>query len=234
MTRKDSRERDMGTTIRICATIPHAEGLARWGRAHEEMIAEIAHDNLEVVMLDLPDAPIAAVETKHDADIVAAAHTRAALRAEAEGFDAVAMGCLGEPGVTAAKAMLRIPVIGEAQAAMHMAALVARRFSLVGPGGREYAADFDHAYRYGFSQHLVSVKGVECTSASFAFEEEGLADLTIRAAMQAIEEDGAQAIIGYGSLKIIRALRNALPVPVINPVTSGILLAEAAARACSA
>ena len=50
------------------------------------MIAEIAHEGVEVVM---------------DADIVAAAHTRAALRAEAEGFDAVAMGCLMEPGVAA-------------------------------------------------------------------------------------------------------------------------------------
>jgi allantoin racemase len=223
--------KEMSTTVRICATIPHAEGLARWGRAHEEMIAEIAHENLEVVMVDLPNVPVTAVETRHDADIVSAAHTQAALRAEAEGFDAVAMGCLGEPGVAAAKAMLRIPVIGEAQAAMHMAALVARRFSFVGPGGRDYGADFDHAHRYGFSQHLVSVKGVGSTSASFAFEEEGLAELMIRGSRQAIEADGAQAIIGYGSLGVLRAMRKALPVPVINPVTSGILLAEAAARA---
>jgi allantoin racemase len=185
-------------------------------------------------MVDLPDAPVAAVETKHDADLVAALHTEAALRAEAEGFDAVAMGCLAEPGVAAAKEMLKIPVIGESQAAMTMASLLARRFCFVGPGGRDFTDDYDRAGRYGFSRHLVSVRGVAGTSASFAFEEEGLAELMIREARQAIEEDGAQAIIGYGSMKVLRAMREALLVPVINPVTSGILLAEAAARARSA
>ncbi len=221
----------MSTTIRICATIPHAEGLARWGQAHEEMIAGIAHDGLEVVMVDLPDVPVTSVQDRHDADIVAAAHTKVALRAEVEGFDAVAMGCLGEPGVAAAKDVVRIPVIGEAQAAMHMAALVARRFSFVGPDHGDGTEEYDLAHRYGFSQHLVSVKGVAATSPAFAFDEEGLAELVIREARLAIEEDGAQAIIGYGTLKVLRAMREALPVPVINPVTSTILLAEAAARA---
>jgi allantoin racemase len=197
------------------------------------MIAEIAHEGLEVVMVDLPDVPVTAVETRHDADIVAAAHTRAALRAEAEGFDAVAMGCLAEPGVAAAREMLRIPVIGEAQAAMTMASLVARRFSFVGPGGRDYTEDHDLARQYGFSHHLVSVRGVSAPSPSFAFEEEGLAELMIREAGLAIGEDGAQAIIGYGSMKVLRAMREALPVPIINPVTSGILLAEAVVRARS-
>ncbi len=223
----------MNTVIRICATIPHAEGLKRWGHVHEEMIAEIAHEGLEVVMVDLPDVPVTAVETRHDADIVAAAHTRVALRAEVEGFDAVAMGCLAEPGVAAAREMLRIPVIGEAQAAMTMAALVARKFSFVGPGGRDFTEDYDHARQYGYSHHLVSVKGVAANSPSFAFEEEGLTELMIRGARQAIEEDQAQAIIGYGSLKVLRAMRKALPVPVINPVTAGILLAEAIVRARS-
>jgi allantoin racemase len=195
------------------------------------MIAEIAHEGLEVVMVDLPDVPVTSVQNRHDADIVAAAHTRAALRAEAEGFDAVAMGCLGEPGVTTAKEMVRIPVIGEAQASMHMAALVARRFSFVGPDHGDGTERRDLARQYGFADHLVSVRGVAATSPDFAFEEAGLAELMIREAKLAIEQDGAQAVIGYGSLKVVRAMREALPVPVINPVTSGILLAEAVARA---
>ena len=221
----------MGTKIRICATIPHAQGLERWGPVHEEMIAEIAHEGLEVVMVELPDVPVTSVSSRHDADIVAAAHTRAALRAEAEGFDAVAMGCLMEPGVAAAREMLRIPVIGEAQAAMQTAVLVAHRFSFVGPDGGEGTAEFELARHYGFADHLASVRGVKSTSLSFAAEEEGLAELMIEGARLAIEEDGARAIIGYGSLSVIRAMRAALPMPVINPVTAGILVAEMIVRA---
>lgn len=140
----------METKIRICAAIPHTQGLEHWGPVHQEMIAEIAHEGLEVVMVDLPDAPLTSIRSRHDADIAAATHTQVALRAEAEGFDAVAMGCLMEPGVAAAREMLRIPVIGGAQAAMHMAALVARKFSFVGPDTRDSIELFDLARTTAF------------------------------------------------------------------------------------
>ena len=78
----------MADKIRICATIPHAKGLENWGPLHEEMFAEIAHEGVEIIMVDLPDAPVTSISSRHDADIVAAAHTEVALRAEAEGFDA--------------------------------------------------------------------------------------------------------------------------------------------------
>lgn len=219
--------------LRICATIPHAQGLKHWGPLHEEMIAEIAHEGLEVVMVDLPDVFVTSVSSRHDADIVAAAHTEAALRAEKEGFDAVAMGCLFEPGVAAARGMLRIPVIGEAEAAMHLASLGGRRFSFVGPNSEENSVLFEHAWRYGFSDHLTSVRGVKATSLSFATEQKGLVKLMVSEARLAIEEEGAQAIIGYGSLTLIKELRKALPVPVINSVMAGILVAEMVVRAQS-
>lgn len=227
---ESERVRSMGTKIRICATIPHAQGLERWGAVHEEKLAEIAHEGVEVVMIDLPGTPVTSVSTRHDADLVAAAHTLAAMRAEEEGFDAVAMGCLMEPGVAAAREMLSIPVVGEAQAAMHMAALVAPKFSFVGPDA-DGSTKFELARYYGFSNHLVSVRDVGASSPSFAAEEEGLTERMVQQAELAIEKDGARAIIGYGSLSVIHAMRAALKVPVINPVTAGILLAEMVVRA---
>jgi allantoin racemase len=221
----------VGTKIRICATIPHTKGLESWGAVHEEMFAEIAREGLEIVMVDLPDVSVNTVTSRHAADIVAAAHTRAALRAEEEGFDAVAMGCLREPGVAAAKEMCHIPVVGAAQASMHMAALVARRFSFVGPGSPDGIEKYDLARYYGFSDYLASTRGIGAVSLSFAAGEEGLAELMVKESRLAIEEDGAQAIIGYGGLSVIRAMREALPVPVIDPVTAGILVAEMLARA---
>ncbi len=71
------------------------------------------------------------------------------------------------------------------------------------------------------------------TSLAFAAEQEGLAERMIKAARLAIEEDGARAIIGYGSLSVFRAMREALPVPVINSVTACILVAEMVVRAQS-
>ncbi|MFC2031661.1 aspartate/glutamate racemase family protein [Chloroflexota bacterium] len=222
--------RNLAGKIRICATIPHAEGLENWGAVHEEKLAEIAHEGVEVVIIDLPGTPVTSVSTRHEADLVAAAHTLAAVRAEEQGFDAVAMGCLMEPGVAAARDMLTIPVIGEAQAAMHMAALVAPKFSFVGPDA-DGSTKFEQARYYGFTNHLVSVRDVGASSPSFAADEEGLTERMVQQAELAIEKDGARAIIGHGSLSVIHAMRAALCVPVINPVTSGILLAEMVVRA---
>jgi len=223
----------MRDKVRICATIPVAKGLENWGPIHQELLAEIVHDGVEVVMVDLPDAPFTAISGHYEADIVAPLHVEAALRAEEQGFDAVAMGCLLEPGVSAAKEVVQIPVVGEAEAAMHLATLVARKFSFVGTGTRQSKSRTrgDIVRQYGLTDHLASVRGVGVSSLTFASEEEGLAELMIKEARLAIEEDGAQAIIAYGSLSVIRALREALPVPIIDPVTAGILVAEMLVRA---
>jgi allantoin racemase len=217
--------------MRICKIIPVAKGLENWGALHEELLAEIAHDAVKVVQVDLPDVAVTAISSKYECDIVAPAHAQAALRAEAEGFDAVAMGCLREPGVSAAKELLHIPVVGEAQASMHLAALVARKFSFVGGGARKRKGGSDLVRQYGFSDHVASSRGIGVASLAFASEEPGLAERMINAARLAIEEDGAQAIIGYGGLTVIGAMRRALQVPVISPIQASVIVAELLVRA---
>ena len=89
----------------------------------------------------------------------------------------------------------------------------------------------DIVQSYGFSDHVASIRGVDVSPLSFAAKEEGLAERMIEEALLAVEEDGAQAIVGYGGLTFRRALHEALPVPVINPLAAGILLAELLVRA---
>jgi allantoin racemase len=225
----------MGHHIRICKIIPVARGLENWGALHEELLAEIASDDVEVLQVDLPEVGITSIGTREDVDLVAPAHLRAALRAEANGFDAVVMGCLMEPGVAAARQALRIPVAGDAGATIHLASLVARRFSFLIPGvgtdgGIEVVEDIVRGY--GFTDHVASIRGVAASSLDFARGgEQALADEMLQAARAAIEEDGAQAIIGYGGLPIFRALRQQLVVPVISPIQASVIVAEMLVRA---
>ena len=46
----------------------------------------------------------------------------------------------------------------------------------------------------------------------------------------AMEEDGADAVIGYGSLDVISALQAGLGVPVIDPIQASAMVAESLAR----
>ena len=232
----------MGDKVRIYKIIPVAKGLENWGPVHEELLAEIAHDGVEVVQADLPDTPFDSIPYSYQCDIVASHHAQAAVRAEAEGFDAVAMGCLHEPGVSAAKELLQIPVVGEFQASIHLACLVARKFSFVTGGTRRSeirprtakpgygGKTTDLIRQYGVSDNLASIRGVGGGILAFASEQQSLVEMMIKEAELAIEEDGAQAIIGYGGLPFIGAMRRALPVPVISPIQASVVVAEMLVR----
>ena len=55
----------------------------------------------------------------------------AARAAEREGYDAVAIAILQDPGLREARSLVEIPVAGYGEAAMHVACMLGRRFSVV-------------------------------------------------------------------------------------------------------
>ena len=224
--------------IRICATIPVRGGLEAWGDVHRELLAPLARPDVEIVLKDLPEASLEAIGCSYDAELVAVLHIRAAQRAEEEGFHAVAMGCLDEPGVQGAKEALSIPVIGEAEASMHFASMVGRRFSFLMPGktsGNQRGAYGsrcieDVARTYGFADKLASVRSVSGKTLEFAARDADLPEAMIEQAHLAMREDGADAVIGYGSLDVIGRLQRELPIPVIDPIQASAMMAESLAR----
>ncbi len=225
-------------TLRICAIIPVRNGLQTWGEVHSELLVPLARPGVEIVLWDLPDAPIEAIGCSYDAESLAMLHIRAARRAEQEGFHAVAMGCLDEPGVQGAKEALGIPVVGETEAAMHFASMVGRRFSFLMPGevsgnqrgGCGSRCIEDLARMYGFAAKLASVRAVSGKTLDFAGHDGGLADAMLEQGRLAMNEDGADVVIGYGSLDVIGRLQRELPIPVIEPIQASAMMAESLAR----
>ncbi len=55
-----------------------------------------------------------------------------ALRAEAEGYDAVAVGCYSDPGVAEIRESIGIPAVFIMQTSLHMAAMLAVKFAVIG------------------------------------------------------------------------------------------------------
>lgn len=56
---------------------------------------------------------------------------RNASRAGAEGYDGVVIACHFDPAVRAARQLLPLPVVGIAEASMHLASLMGLRFAVV-------------------------------------------------------------------------------------------------------
>ncbi|MEE3273724.1 MAG: aspartate/glutamate racemase family protein, partial [Acidobacteriota bacterium] len=106
----------MTEVIRICAIIPVRNGLQAWGDVHRELLSPLARPDVEITLADLPNAPLEAISCSYDVELLSMLHVEAAQSAQEAGFHAVAMGCLDEPGVQAAKEALEIPVVGETEA----------------------------------------------------------------------------------------------------------------------
>lgn len=224
--------------IKILATIPGFDGMESWGGIHSKLFDTIINSDVEVTIADLPDAKIKSVNNAFDTTNIGFLHTKAAINAEENGYDGVAMGCLDEPGVDAAKELLSIPVVGECESAMHFASLVGRRFSFIVPGtitGSKRGGDGaylleDLARKYGLIQKLSSIRSVSTKSLDYTTQKENLNNEMLLQAQKAIEEDGADSIIGYGSLDLITFLQSNLKVPVIDPVRSGVIFVESLIR----
>ncbi|MHA2313314.1 MAG: aspartate/glutamate racemase family protein, partial [Candidatus Thorarchaeota archaeon] len=45
-------------------------------------------------------------------------------------YDAIIIGCAGDPGLVAAREMMDVPIIGPAESAYHLACMIADRFSV--------------------------------------------------------------------------------------------------------
>ena len=54
-----------------------------------------------------------------------------AIQAEKDSFDGIILGCFGDPGLEALREMVKIPVVGPGETAMHIAAMLGHRFSIV-------------------------------------------------------------------------------------------------------
>ncbi len=71
------------------------------------------------------------------------------------------IACFGDPGLLAARELAQGPVIGIAEAAMHMATMVATRFSIVTTLPRTLIIARHLLHQYGFHQHCAALHAID-------------------------------------------------------------------------
>ena len=146
----------------------------------------------------------------------------AGLDAEKEGFAAVCIDTMSDSGVAALRSVLSIPVIGPGRTAMLTALSLGQKFSIVTMWQK-----WRHLYTktisdLGIAHALASIRSIDVAPDNQALlggKEEDIFPLLEAAALQAVEEDGAEVII-LGSTTMHQShgyLTEKLDVPVINP-----------------
>tara|TARA_Y100000588_G_C14266770_1_gene930289 strand:- start:3146 stop:3859 length:714 start_codon:yes stop_codon:yes gene_type:complete len=222
--------------IRICQMIAIRDGLESWGKITKEIVDGIAGPDVEVIIQDLPEAPVTTIMTIDDHDQVAPYNVKAAIQAEKDGFDAITTGCLMDPGLDAMREQTeKIIVVGDCEAVMHIGSMIGRKISLLLPGkeqsgllkGEKEEMYFELIRNYGFMDKFCSLRGVPTSSLDFVANRNDLPGLMLEQAKLAVHEDGADVIMGYGGLDVINFLRKNLSVPVLESIECTIVLATA-------
>jgi Asp/Glu/hydantoin racemase len=99
----------------------------------------------------------------------------AALAAEREGYDALAIGCFFDPALRAARSLVDIPVVSLAETCMLVACSYGRRFAVVTLCGEESANLAELCEHLGLDRRLAGIISMDPPIDEYTLEAEGAA-----------------------------------------------------------
>lgn len=152
-------------------------------------------------------------------------------KAERAHVDAHVIACFDDTGLDAARSLARAPVVGIGEAGYHVAALVARRFSVVTTLANSIPVLEENLARYGLGGRCVAVRAAGVPVLALEEENSVACERISDEIAQSIREDGAEAVVlgcaGMADLAASLARRHG--VPVIEGVSAAVKLAQSLA-----
>lgn len=187
----------------------------------------VAAGNTEILAV-CPSQGVPSIEGHFDEAIAAIGVLEQIKLGREQGVCGHVIACFGDPGLLAARELAQGPVVGIAEAAMHMATLVATRFSIVTTLPRTLIIARHLLQQYGFEHHCAALHAIDLPV--LALEDgSGLAQEKVhQRCIQSIREDGCGAIVlGCGGMAdLAQSLTRELGVPVIDGVTAAVKMVE--------
>ena len=148
---------------------------------------------------------------------------------EAQGCDAHVIACFGDPGLRAARELARGPVIGIAEAAMHVASMLATHFSIVTTLSRTRVIAEHLVLSYGMERICRRVRAIDIPVLALDDPASQAGELLFEECRRALDRDGSDAIVlGCAGMADLAAdLSHRLDAPVIDGVAAAVKLCEA-------
>jgi allantoin racemase len=143
--------------------------------------------------------------------------------------DATVIACFDDTGLDAARSFAASPVIGIGEAAFHLAALVAGRFSVVTTLKRSVPPIEHNLLRYGLASRCARVRAAEIPVLELEVPGSAARTRISTEIDRAIREDDAEAIVlgCAGMTDLAKDLSLQHDLPVIDGVSAAVKLAEA-------
>ncbi|WP_395303115.1 aspartate/glutamate racemase family protein [Pectobacterium zantedeschiae] len=187
----------------------------------------VASVGTEIIAVS-PSQGVPSIEGHFDEAIAAVGVLEQVKLGKAQGVDGHIIACFGDPGLLAAREVASKPVIGIAEAALHMATLVATRFSIVTTLPRTVIIARHLLQRYGFEHHCAALHAIDLPVLALE-QDSGIAQKKVREyCIQSLRQDGVGAIVlGCGGMAdLAQSLTQELEIPVIDGVSAAVKLIE--------
>lgn len=185
-----------------------------------------APDGCRVTKAQISQGP-ASIESAVDEVLAAPGVVDAAIKAEADGAEAVVIDCMLDPGLDAAREAVSIPVIGCGEAAMRA---TGAPFAVVTVLQRQERAFGDLARKYGLAEAMTGTIGIGISVLALETDRENSIAATIHGSEAAMAAGAEVIIFGCtGMLGFAEDVSVALGgTRVIDPLPNAIAAAHAA------
>lgn len=180
----------------------------------------------QVTVLTAPFG-VAYIETRFES--LVGAYATAALAAEHwEQHDAVVVAAFGDPGIDGLREILPIPVVGLTEAALMSACLLGKRFSIVAISRRITAWYRECVQANGLLDRLASIRNLDQPLQDIGRVQDDHGERLQSLCLSAVEDDGADVIIIAGAplAGLARSIRDRIPVPMVDGVSSAVCHAQ--------
>lgn len=193
-------------------------------------LREFAAPGTQVDICDVPRGP-ASIESMFEEYVSIPATAERVLQAAADGYDAVIIGCFGDPGVDAYRELTAMLVVGPAQVSFHAAASLGQRFSVITPLPSLVSGTRSLVEHYGLGSRLASVRAVNTAVLDLGKDRAATVEKVAREDRAALEQDGADALVlgcmSLGFLDVAEEVSHIVGAPVINPPRFSLKATEA-------
>ena len=194
----------------------------------QAFLNEHAFHGSEAVVRETENGP-ASVESSAEEYLSVPGILEAAPRLEAEGFDAMIIGCFGDPGLAPARELVDFPVIGPGQAGALAAAQMGQRFAIITVVDEVVPAIRRQMRGYGLEGLVADIRAVDVPVLELRQRADQVLQPLETEAHAALRAGADTLVLGcmtMGFLDVARKLGERLGVPVINPVLAALKAAE--------
>jgi allantoin racemase len=154
-------------------------------------------------------------------------------RAESDDFDAVVIGCCYDPGLTQARELVSIPVVGPLEASASLARMFGHRFAVVTDHSKAVPEIEDRIRVYGLEPNCRSVSAIEWYVVDMIEDPGAVARDVYARCKQVIERDGAEVVVLGCTIvaacyeqAILRGATELTDLAILNPNLMAVKTAE--------